>query len=100
MTTYNKGDIVVVPFPFSDQDNFQEHSRFFVTVYVIGAKQHCQGLILLYVSLKHGRSHKKPGMCPEQPHKGMKAARDVTSLSTAGGGLRGWNCLRRDLGGL
>ncbi|MCZ7623172.1 MAG: hypothetical protein M5U24_11970 [Candidatus Kuenenia sp.] len=73
------------------------HSRFFVTVCVIGAKQRCQGLILLYVSLKHGRSHKKPGMhiCLDRPHKGMKAARDVASLSPAGGGLRGWNCLRR-----
>ncbi|QII12413.1 hypothetical protein KsCSTR_30340 [Candidatus Kuenenia stuttgartiensis] len=54
----------------------------------------------MYVSLKHGRSHKKPGMYPEQPHKGMKAARDVTSLFTAGGGLRGWNCLRRESGRL
>jgi len=56
---------------------------------VIGAKQRCQGLILLYVSLKHGRSHKKSGMYLDQPHKGMKAARDVASLSPAGGGLRG-----------
>ncbi|WP_157820581.1 hypothetical protein [Candidatus Kuenenia stuttgartiensis] len=29
-----------------------------------------------------------------QPHKGIKAARDVASLSPAGGGLRVWNCLR------
>jgi len=28
----------------------------------------------------------------------MKAARDVASLSPAGGGLRGWNYLRRKSG--
>ncbi|MCL4728648.1 MULTISPECIES: hypothetical protein [Candidatus Kuenenia] len=37
---------------------------------------------------------KKPGMHLYQPHKGIKAARDVASLSPAGGGLRVWNCLR------
>ncbi|QII11398.1 hypothetical protein KsCSTR_20190 [Candidatus Kuenenia stuttgartiensis] len=74
--------------------SIKEHSRFFVTVCVIGAKQRCQWLILLYVSLKHGRSNKKPGMHMDQPHKGMKAAKEVASLSPAGGGLRGWNCLR------
>jgi len=47
---------------------------------VIGAKQRCQWLILLYVSLKHGRSNKKPGMNMDQPHKGMKAAKEVASL--------------------
>ncbi|QII11063.1 hypothetical protein KsCSTR_16840 [Candidatus Kuenenia stuttgartiensis] len=39
--------------------------------------------------------HKGSGMHLDQPHKGMKAARDVTSLSPADGGLRGWNCLCR-----
>ncbi|WP_419470348.1 hypothetical protein [Candidatus Kuenenia sp.] len=43
----------------------------------------------MYVSLKHGKIHKKPLMHQDQPHKGMKAARDIASLSPAGGGLRG-----------
>jgi len=55
---------------------------------VIGAKQRCHGLILLYVSLKHGRSQKKPGMHLDQPHKGMKAAKNVASLSPRWRGIK------------